>query len=896
VAEDWLDIEAFDPSKKVRRAFSIPRAQWEALTPEQQIQVGQSYGEIVSTEEAASKAEAQKTLEQAVEETAGRPIRRLETGAPAEFGGGSVGEFFARASAARSSDPQDRVNILKKRLPDHEIFGVRAPSGETVVALNDPKTQDTVLLDSRAFTWLDASADTLYDIASWENLLGIGAAALTGPAGVAGRLGWMARVGAQTLGGFTGAYIDEAQRREAGVENDTQTVLEMAARNVGVSAVGESLPAFIRMRWGTSLTDEDKQMVQTWGEWKALAKQRGVKMRGATVADRQSLATRLVNQAKQSSYKVKADLVKREEGVRAGFEQAIADTGGDLSKLSNDELSVLQMRLQDHMTRLLSPKIEGVGTDKDTLLLIADALKSGRKEMVQLQKAQFSKDYADLHELSQGVIFDMHTPVGKEGKSVIETAKEAMEGVPVRGAEGEMALRKPSAKLQKILKDLLEMNPTIEQYKNSDPLLQLQAMRGDLLDLKYAAIPDQNTVDNRLAGKVYDAITDLMDKPVGGSDHFAVALRAVNERYKQFNDMLELPLVKEIGLTNEPQRVLFNMFTPNNAHGIKALAAGMPPEKWGMATAGVRTWLREHPDLIEPKLAEWRGLPEVKALVVSPEQERALVSWAGQIRRLENGPVAQAFQKGLDARAAAKDIFSNPTAERLKGLQDAIAQAGGKDSEFGKALRAGLLTEIGEAGTGKASDRAVDLGALSSAIDRFRKTGIIDTVMTPTEADLLKRSQFSFARSVTSGGGDVGASLQSAQLASGVAAVAEVPGTMLIGEAEKSSSQSIRSLATVWKNYVVGKMLIGGASERTMLSAANTTQGEAWTRILAIAGVRAVESLGRGPVEETGTAAREGLGGFVSGVANKATGILAEWLNKLDDTRKSQGAFDEVSP
>ena len=81
-----------------------------------------------------------------------------------------------------------------------------------------------------------------------------------------------------------------------------------------------------------------------------------------------------------------------------------------------------------------------------------------------------------------------------------------------------------------------------------------------------------------------------------------------------------------------------------------------------------------------------------------------------------------------------------------------------------------------------------------------------------------------------------------------------------------------------------------------MLSAANTTQGEAWTRILAIAGVRAVESLGRGPVEETGTAAREGLGGFVSGVANKATGILAEWLNKLDDTRKSQGAFDEVSP
>lgn len=708
---------------------------------------------------------------------------------------------------------------ILNRFPGSTVEELAVPVGRSSVAIRLPGQEQFSVLDSKdEFTWSDL-ADLLGSVVNLET-----AASIIGASVTAGLSFPLRAAGLAFSGGF-GSLLDEGFDTLRGFQDETFEevfkfdVLPAAA----AGAAGEVLTVPFRkaanlatMRGNVNLTPDEKTAIRTF-------KDAGVE--GPSIGSVVPSVGALQRQA-QATSKDELDLALKEmtQGLDdlKKMKETISQGGSNLSDKDLDaiaESSVSAMR--DVVNTFPEVSREQGGR----------ALKAARKEFETIWRSRIGNKYTKASQSAEDAFFDASQAI-EDANNILKgvTAKKKApkqqitlpggdkidipQGMSVPGLDAEIEpiqLQELSADFALKLKKLTSLDPEVGAFEGNSAFEQLKELRTGFFDLKTPKPGERPTNENRLAGVIWNSLKDVIENPKNASEEFRIFLKQANLTNQRFERILEITDVSNIAKNTEPGK-LVDLIEPGKAFTLRTMRRVMPAKDFSKFTSSWKTKLLRDPQGLRSAIEKFKSDPEALAVVMSPEEKINFLRFGDDVAKIEKElSVVRNSNLGMNKRAS--ELINSGNVDTLGVL---VNNSGGKESKFGKSLRAAVIdvvilsSEKVTKGT-----RGVGPREAISAIARLEKNGILDAVMLPQEKEALRNRELMF--SLFRDPVDTGAGLQAASLAADVGAIADP--VALATDTGKTFSKSLSGLSGFAKNYYIGKILKNKLLRRVVLGA-----------------------------------------------------------------------------
>lgn len=743
-----------------------------------------------------------------LEQRFGAPLKRTEEGRVAELDRPGV-----RFDVARSAALQDRIAKLRDKFPNTEIEVVDDPDGNTVVGLREPGQDEFVLLDS----------DQVFSLSDVADIAGVtlGPDAVTQIAAAIATRGrsLVKRVATQVFAGGIGRALDVGIEAGRGFESRDLDEIFRDVSIVGLAGgTGELLAALprrgVRGALGQGVVETSPE------EQAAITTMREGGVRGPTLGQISPLAERMEMQSAQTS-KPLQQFRLGQTGDALRDIKAVRDAVGNVDDLSDDELVEVVNRMKDDLFRIV--------TDVDISPEKAGrAITAGRKEFKRVWRGFVGRRYDRALAEGENATFDLSPArsVAKDARKGVTGRGKATEeeltgadGLPltddlnnpiVPTKEHRVQIRKLRGELKEAVDDLLALDPDVRAFEGNSAFEQVKELRTRFFDVKNATVDGKETIDNRLAGRIWDALTEVMQNPVSGNPRFRLLLRSANAANRRFERILEIADIAKIAKTTDPGSLVDNLAKPGKAFTLRTLKRVLPDEAYDKLQRGFKAKLLRDPDSIETTLNGFRKDREALSLLLRPGEVQEMERLAVAYKRFQASAVQKAVRSQARAADRVRTIIREGDAEDLANIVD---KAGGKNSSLGRALGAGTVQFVLDAAEKTVKGRSViDPEAAMNAIRTLDRRGILDATLQPgTKKALLDREKM---LSFLPRPGDPGAAIRAQELVSQASEVITVP--VQGAGALRSFYRGATGLA---RNALFGRMFISEPIRRILVGA-----------------------------------------------------------------------------
>ncbi len=731
------------------------------------------------------------------EEQLGAPLRRTPEGALAEFEAPA-----ARFDIARNLDVPGKVAKLKSKFPELTVRTIDDPLGGQLIALSDPSSDKYVLLDSPELVTLSDAAEVGGMVLNLETLFTVGGAIATRGAG------FLRRLAGQAVGGITGRTADIAVEKARGFDDQSATEMAGDAALSGLlAATGELLFApFRRLGRGITrggfveLTPEEQAAQRT-------AREMGIEG-GLTVGQVTPVIGKMEQQAAQTSKVVQQRHLAQLRASLDDLKRARARFG-DFVGLNDAELDTAIRQYEANILKManVGPVDPAVG---------GKALQQGRKEYVRAAKAHISRKYDRAIAASEGASLDISEAIdiGRSARKGVRMklaaqpdprqpagfaiTRQVVGKAPPKGAR--VAID-PKGELANLVRQLERLDPNVTMFEDVTAFEQVKTLRTQFFDLKNAALPGQERLDNRIAGEIWSALSEAMDSPVGGSDQFVALHRAAALANRRKEMILDVADLRRIAQTSDldADALVRRVARPYNGSTLKLLSRIMPRKQFEAVKQSFKADLYSRPETITARLDEFRGDPRALRILLTTDEEAAMRLAGNQYRRFQSAPFKRALSELSGEQQRAVRIVREADDEAIGSW---VKRHGGKNSRQGRALRAGVIQMlVDEATEVKRGVEVINLQRGIRLITQLDTSGKLRAVFNADEIAFLKdrRAVLSFLRTTA----DPGASIRAQELVSQTAEIVTLP-----VRPEAALSRFFSGVTGLARNAIVGRFFL----------------------------------------------------------------------------------------
>jgi hypothetical protein len=727
----------------------------------------------------------------------GAPLARTPEGDIAD-----VQDLFLRVDVARSREIPAKVAKIQAAYPELDVRIIDDPLGGQLIAVEQAGTGEYLLLDSTDFFDVADAADAVGILGSAETLMSIVAAVRTRGASL------LPRLGGQAAGGATGRAIDIGIEKARGF--DERTVEEIATDvtiSGALASIGELMFApFRRVARATTrggfveLTPEEIAVQRT-----ALEMTEG----GLTVGQVSPVVGRMEQQAAQTSKRVQQRHLQQVRDALADFQQTLKAIG-NFDGLNDQALAQANRRIETAILRManVGPVDPHAG---------GKALLQGRREYVTAVKEHLKRKYDRAIAASAGATLDIAEAVeiaasAKSGVRMKVKVTPATPKIPAGFAIVRAKVQKPgkppsiritidpAGKLAQLIDRLIKLDPSVSMFEDVTAFEQVKALRTQFFDLKNAAMPGQENIENRIARQIWQALKEAMDSPAGGSEQFVAlhaAASAANVRKELILDMVDLRRIAQTSALSADD-LMRQIARPYNGASLRLLSRIMPRKQFEAFRQAYMADLTATPENMIARLDEFRADPRALRVLLSPNEEAALREAGRQWQRWQGAPFKRALEEISSAQRRAVEIVKTADVDELTSF---IAAAGGKNSAQGQALRAGTIQSIlDRATTLRKGVEILDIEVAIRLITDLNASGKLATIFNAAEVRFLldRRAVLSFFKTTA----DPGASLRAQELVSQTTEILTAP--VKAG----GLASFLSGLTGLLRNAFIGRMLL----------------------------------------------------------------------------------------
>lgn len=727
-------------------------------------------------------------------------------GAPVATGGEALGDLTARFSQARLDTITDKVNALQKSLPGAQIRIARGsffsddPKARELpptILVKMPGEEKFVPVDSGKFERGDI-ADIVGTLTRGDVLAPLATFGLT--RGIPGALGAVARAGAEGVAAGAGRLGQEVVDPLLGVERDLPGIGERlgGALDVGTQAAGFGLGgeamSFILGSPGRFLASTPRDIAAINARMGDLGQEIGL-----FASDSHPIFSTMFNMATRTSRNVRDVQLRRlEETGRTILRQA-TDITGDFRTIRTAELQGVvdkwETALKDSLK--LDVPLNEAATPASVGRMTQQALREfekGRRELV--QRAKIEADEA----ASARSGFDV-----SDAKGVALEAQRGIQSISFEQLRDEagkftggLNLTQVSAplpkQLQQLTDDILNIRAGVRTF--TDTAGRTTTGLDQMLELRQRAANLRTTGDPTIDGfatKLYNALDEAVANPTGNRRYRSAVRRAVKlqDKTNEIFDKAQIrALVEQTG--SNPATIGRDLIIPGHPDRIRylraILQAGKRPDRWERVRAGFFNRLLQDPTRIPRVLSEFDT--QTLRSVMSTKEQQALTEFARSWTRLQRSSVQRLIDEQQRLGAQGMNVLLSGTEDDVASL---IAAVGGKESDLGKALRAGLIANIYDRSVTRVQGRDIIRPKIAKGIIQdLEQTGKLQQVL--TARDLERLDSIEKFLSYIPDEEALAAGLQATEAASGFF---RLPG---VGQ--------IRAGMTLARNSIVGRMIV----------------------------------------------------------------------------------------
>lgn len=413
---------------------------------------------------------------------------------------------------------------------------------------------------------------------------------------------------------------------------------------------------------------------------------------------------------------------------------------------------------------------------------------------------------ADYSERSRLIVNDLYktardieTPSFNMTKA-LNAVDELETGQPFTTVAGEtgQAARPVDPILRDVMERIKEFDPNApsiirngEEFTSTDALLRL---RSDLWDLK---TPDPGQIARREhtdAGKLYNAITDIIDNPINANPGFTQAWQRARQSAAERFDTMDKIMVMQVAKSETPALLARRLATPFQVDNIRLLRSVVDSQKFKDFQNFFKSELLRDPDNLTQTLNKFDD--ETLKEIMTPNELLIFRQAGQQIDKLNSVGIREILERQNKPGSIINEaIFREDTAQ-VSTLFDLMQQAGGRTSPLGKSLRAGIIDNIWEAVTAIPKGQGtpeVFRAALNTKIKELRAAGALRFLRA---SDVAAVRDLRLVKSFTDVIADTGTSMQAGEAIGGFTDLAT------------------SAFGTILKHMGVGRFMVSGVGRR----------------------------------------------------------------------------------
>ena len=725
---------------------------------------------------------------------------------------GLINEFNKPGLRFDANRSHDNFTEIKSKIlssyPTAEVLRFDHPVNGSAIGIKLPNEEGMRLFDNDSVTTFSDIAEGAGYLLNYENLAAIASSLATK------NMGTFMRMFSGGVAGSAGRAVDEGIEHIRGYQSDPiddiffSEVLPAGAAGV----LGEALVAPVtrlakvpRLKgFIKELSETEKRGVRTFKEAEVYGPSPGTLIPFLSAAEKQAVAT-------DRSAKLVA-LKQAESGYN------------DLTRMRN------RIEAPDRITDEELDKIveDSVGSLKDLLVGTRDwtreaggrALQQGKKNFKTNYSKHLTRKFDRADDAAKGAIFDI-----EQTQDIIDTILTGT-GLTDATTGDKILIDELSPAFRKELGKIKASTRLIAKRGGAEGNKQLRELRTRFFELKEPKPGERHTNENRLAGQVWNSLTEVMNTPIGGRADFALLQKSANLSNSRYESILEVTNIARVTKETEPGKLL-DMIQPGNSYSLRTMKRVMPAADWETFTRSYHTKLIRDPTKIRAEIEKFKSDPESLKTMMTPSEQKNLLELGDGITSIEKS-VKEIKHNKLGRRARAREVIQNGNVDTIETL---LEKSGGKDGDFGKSLRSAVIQSIQDSAeviqkgyTGIRPEQAI------AKIRKLEQNGILQAVMTPTEIEGLKSRQIMYSLFMDTP--DTGASLQAAQIISNLTSVfslAELTKGKWVFSALHKSFSGASSLA---KNWLVGSILLSPAAQRAIIGAGGRELDVTTMRIL----------------------------------------------------------------
>ena len=566
-------------------------------------------------------------------------------------------------------------------------------------------------------------------------------------------LGLMSRL---FIGGGAGEFAQEALEPALGVPQEESFADEIPARALGKAVVGaiggaagkgiEKGIDIIKGAGGAGVKPDADTVMQA-------ADRMGMPPLMPQQVTTSPFIQRLASQSSAVSETIPALVYKQEAAVTARLE-GLRDPAS-----AENFIGEITNLLEQERKSLLSKAIH-TGTDAEDA---GKALTAGRARFENLSRVYVDGAYeaARKIETPQFDLDPIYRAIDELTTGAPATSLPTKEGV-TQTIQGQAALPGP---LREAIKKLRNFDPAAPDIIKDGKVFSktdfLKSVRAQLWDLKTPPPGDTVRQEQALAGKMYRAITEVMDNPANANPEFVSAWKKASGAARTRFDALEMDIVAEAGRTQTPEALADRLARPINSSNLRILRAVTGVSKYSRMQDFFKTKMVENADDITSTVAQFDK--KTLDLLLSPEEQAAYREIGGSIDRLNGLSLDRTLARSRGTVEAVQNAILTGNAERTGEVYKMVSRTGGPESPAGRAIRGAIIeniwADVMRIPKGEAAPQAVRQ-TLFSKLEQLKHSGA-DKFLTP--ADTADLRDLHLYKSMIEGGADVGSSIQAAE-------------------------------------------------------------------------------------------------------------------------------------
>ena len=367
--------------------------------------------------------------------------------------------------------------------------------------------------------------------------------------------------------------------------------------------------------------------------------------------------------------------------------------------------------------------------------------------------------------------------------------------------------------IQTIIDDIVSARPDVRTWTDPNGVVssafdQVKDMRSRLYALKQPDMGKKATEENLVAKELYDALSGVLDSPVGGSPEFRAAWREASTEAARRFDTLE-----RMSTFRATQDFKWGDMTPQDAYRslvqpgkssetLQSVRQNLPTERWEELRGAFKDDLLRKPDSLRTELAKY---DDASLNLLLTQRERAELNRVSDaFDRIQASGLDDALVKQSEGGKLALSLMETKNTAQIDAL---VELAGGKNTPFGKSLRAGILDALYQKNVVTEGGRTfINAKALRRSLDELSQNGSLNKFLAPFDRERLLDLATYLER--VQKGGDFGSSLQAAETTAGV------------------FDMKASALMNLFDQYTIGRVMTTPGMQRFFYG---TRTGERWS-------------------------------------------------------------------